>query len=145
MNLDKIYIFCKIYVYKWDFRSKMFTSSSRHWDVADRQIHELLKNSWPDQCISVQRIRKVMTEFEDGTRVGFGRQDGSGRPKSDVRKENVAKVNNIINEDSCLTDLDLSHTMVHNIMRKELELTWHHTKWVPSTRQSCWAFMKSYF
>ena len=44
---------------------------------------------------TVQRIRKVMTEFEDGTRVSFGRKDGRGRPKSDVRIENVAKVKNI--------------------------------------------------
>ena len=84
-----------------------FIETLRYSIYNGRQIHELLKNAWLDQ------FRKVMTEFEDGTRVSFGRKDGSGSLKSDDRIENVGKVNNIINEDSCLTVLDLSLSLIH--------------------------------
>lgn len=111
----------------------------RRNDYNGVQIYEILHQSWPNECITVQRIRKIMKEFEDGQRNTFERMGRSGRHKSEHRNENVDNVRNIIEQDSCTTvreiseQLNISHTMVHKIMCEELELIWHHTKWVPHT------------
>lgn len=116
-----------------------FIETLRRNDYNGTQIYQILHQSWPGECISVQRIRKIMKEFEDGQRDSFQRMGNSGRKKSEHRLENVDNVRNIIEQDSCITvreisqQLDISHTMVHNIMCEDLELIWHHTKWVPHT------------
>jgi len=116
-----------------------FIETMRRHDYNGTDIYTLLKESWPDECISVQRVRKILKEFEDGRRDSFERKDGSGRKKSDARQKNVDNVKRLLEENSCITvreiseHLDISQTMAYNIMYKDLEHIWHHTKWVPHT------------
>jgi hypothetical protein len=103
------------------------------------QIHTILYTAWPDECLSVQQIRKLSQQFGQGDRDSFERKQGSGRPKSDIRVDSVAAVTRLVREDSSITvrqisaELQLSHSMVHGILTDDIELIWFHTKWVPHT------------
>lgn len=111
----------------------------RRCDYNASEIHRIMEEAWPAECLSVQRIRAISQSFREETRETFKRNPGSGRPKSDVRRNNIDSVRQLIEEDSCLTvrqiaeELELAKTMVHNIISDDLELIWFHTKWVPHT------------
>ena len=99
----------------------------------------MINESWPDQNISIRRIRDVCQEFRDGRRTSFGRKSGSRPSISDSRRENVEAVDQMINNDPHLTlreiarNLEISHTIVQRILVEDLDKLWLHTKWIPHT------------
>lgn len=102
-------------------------------------IHAIMSESWPDECLSVRRIRTLCQEFREGDRNSFERERGSGRRNSELRNESVDRVEQMIEEYPNATlrqiadNLDLTHTMVQRILSDDLEKMWLHTKWVPHT------------
>lgn len=103
------------------------------------QIHDVLFEAWPNECLSLKRIRTISQEFQEGKRENFERKIGSGRPTSQLRRESVDGVRLLIEECSSLTtreiadEIGISQTMVCKILNDELELKWFHTRWVPHT------------
>lgn len=116
-----------------------FIESLRRCGKNADEISAMINESWPDQTISVRRIREVCQEFREGSRTSFGRRSGSGRSISDSRKENVEAVEQMINNDPHLTlreiarNLEISHTIVQRILVEDLDKLWIHTKWIPHT------------
>ena len=96
------------------------------------EIHEVLQNAWPEDCLSVRQIQRLCKEYEDGNRNSFERKEGQGRPVSDLRLENIEAVSNLIEEDSSITlrritnRLNLSFAMVQRIVNEDLKRKWIH-------------------
>ena len=103
------------------------------------EIHEIMQNAWPEDCLSVRQIQRLCKEYEDGNRYSFERKEGQGRPVSDLRHENIEAVSNLIAEDNTITLrrianlVHLSFAMVQRIVTEDLKRKWLHTKWVPHT------------
>jgi len=109
----------------------------RRCNLNATQIHQYMNEAWPKECLSVRTIRRRCQEFKEGSRDSFERKEGSGRPTSDNRNDNVDDVKRLIDGDSCLTlrdiaaKLNISHTIVKRILNEDLAKLWCHTKWVP--------------
>lgn len=113
--------------------------SLRRCDYNATEIHNIIERSWPDECLSLSRIRAICKEFRDETRDSFERKEGSGRHKSDTRTQHTAAVLNMIEDDPTVTiqgisdELEISHTMAQRIIKEDLNKKWQLTKWVPHT------------
>lgn len=111
--------------------------SLRRNGINGAEIHRAICIAWPDDAISYRRVTQIVEEFRSGERQSFERAKGSGRPQSDRRKENVVRVEALLEEDPSLTIrelsymLDLSFGMIYRIIDEDLERIWFHTKWVP--------------
>ena len=72
------------------------------------QIHNVLFEAWPNECLSLKRIRTISQEFQEGKRENFERKIGSGRPTSQLRRESVDGVRLLIEECSSLTTREIA-------------------------------------
>lgn len=102
-------------------------------------IHGIIEESWPEAKMNLRQTQKLFKEFKEGERTSFGREEGSGRKKSDERVDSVERVKALIDEDNSRSiqwiagELDIPHTMVQRILKDDIHAKWVHTKWVPHT------------
>lgn len=102
-------------------------------------VYNIIRIAWPEKCLSVVQIRRLMRQFGTGDRETFYRQNGSGRRKSERRLRNIDNVQRCVEQNGNMTvndmadNLDISHTMVQRILEEDLDVMWYHTKWVPHT------------
>lgn len=120
-------------------RQYFLIESLRRNDMNATEVHNIISRAWPEECLSVVQIRKIMRDFNTGDRETFKRKDGSGRRKSEHRLENINAVRELLDEERNLTEeqiarrLEISNSMVHRILQDDLEMIWFRTKWVPHT------------
>lgn len=101
------------------------------------EIHSILSRSWPENTPSVRRVQQIVKELQEGTRNSFARAHGSGRLSSELRNENIPRIEEAINDDNNMTvrelatTFELSESMVYRILSEDLGKIWMHTRWVP--------------
>ena len=116
-----------------------FIETLRRVEYKAADIHRVLTQAWPDDSFTEAHVRKLCQQFREETRTTFERQEGSGRPKSERRSDNVETIRDLIENDRSMSVvtisriLNLQKDMVHRIFTDELDMKWVHTKWVPHT------------
>ena len=100
------------------------------------EIHSILSKSWPEDTPSVRRMQQIVKELQEGTRNSFARAHGSGRLSSELRNENIPRIEEAINDDNNMTvrelatTFELSESIVYRILSEDLGKIWMHTRWV---------------
>lgn len=103
-----------------------------------QQIHDMIIVAFPQNGLSVSRIRALCQEFREG-RDSAMRMEGSGRNKSETRLENIEEVTRLIQENPSIsqkqigTALGIHSSMVQRILQEDVDVMWVNTKWVPHT------------
>lgn len=119
-------------------RLYFFIEGLRRNGLNAQKIHDFVNTAFPDNPLSVSRIRALCQEFREG-RMTVMRKEGSGRRKSETRLANMEDVQRLINENPSVTiqqiadHLNISHSMAQRIVEDDIEVMWLHTKWVPHT------------
>ena len=105
-------------------RMMFFIETHRRNGDKGTKIHQLLSEAWPDNTVSLRQVQRLMSELETGERE-FCHKKKDSRPKSNVRENSVQLVENLITEDSTLSErrianiLKLNDTMVHRILTED--------------------------
>lgn len=101
------------------------------------EIYQMVSTAWPNECLSVRRIRELCQEMRSGDRTDFNRTVGSGRKSSELRSNSVDQVEQLIIIDPSMSvqriadHLHIPHTMVQRILTDDLGKKWIATKWIP--------------
>ena len=92
--------------------------SLRRNNMNASEIYEIVSIAWPEECLSVRRIREICQDIRNGDRTDFNRTVGSGRKSSVLRLNSVGQVEQLIIDDPSMSVqriahyLQISHTMV---------------------------------
>lgn len=120
-------------------KAYFFIETLRRCGFSATDIQSHLETGWPDEAMKLRQVQQLVKEFKEGSRTSFERNHGSGRPESDLRKQSIDIVSNLIEEDNNRTVRDIAHlteidkNMVHRIITEDIGRIWMHTKWVPHT------------
>jgi transposase len=105
---------------------RFFVETMRRNGVAAQQIHQLLCTAWEDQAPSLPTVYRLLDEFASGSRTSFEEKSRSGRPTSACTSENVAEIEQLIEQDPRITldeladETDISHGTVYKIVTVNL-------------------------
>jgi histone-lysine N-methyltransferase SETMAR len=100
------------------------------------QIHNELVNAEGEQALSLSTVRRWIHAFEDGDE-SISDKACSGRPCEAVTPENIAKVDDLINDDPHIStseianQVGISRERIGHILHNELNLHKVCAKWVP--------------
>ena len=100
------------------------------------EIHNELVNAEGEQALSLLTVRRWVHAFEDGNESIFDKAR-SGRSCEAVTPENIAKVDDLVNDDPNIStseianQVGISRERIGHILHKELDLHKVCAKWVP--------------
>ena len=119
---------------EFDNEQMMFLIESlRRCDMKGTEIHSILSRSWPENTPSVRRVQQIVKELQEGTRNSFARAHGSGRLSSELRNENIPRIEEAINDDNNMTvrelatTFELSESMMYHFLSEDLGKIWMHS------------------
>lgn len=127
---------------KENFRFYIFTRMKLGYKAKD--IHSELSKVFGDASPSFDTVARWIRQFADG-RESVEDVERSGRPRSSLSKDNVARADAIVAEDRSITlrflayELGVSLGSAHSIMHEELGRSKRCARWVPHmlTEQQC--------
>lgn len=111
--------------------------SLRRNNMDATEIYGMVSKAWPDECLSVRRIRELCQKMRNGDRTDCNRAVGSGRRSSELRLNSAGQLEQLILTDPSMSvqriadRLAIPHTMVQRILTKDLGKKWIATKWIP--------------
>ena len=100
------------------------------------QIHKELVNAEGKHALSLRTVERWIRAFKDGDET-ISDKPRSGRPREAVTPENIAKVEDLVNDDPHISTTEMasqvgiSHERIVHILHSELSLRKVCAKWVP--------------
>ena len=119
---------------KDNFRFYIFTRMKL--GLKAKEIHRELADVFPESAPSFDAVARWIRHFNDG-RDSLEDEERSGRPRSSLTKDIVARAEAIVTEDRRITlrflaaELSISYGSAYSIMHDELRRTKRCARWIP--------------
>ena len=112
---------------------RFLVETCRKNSMSASEAFEFISTAWPE-CVTLRRVQQIHAELCAGLEE---KEDKRGRPRTSRTEENIAKVQECIDDDASQSvesielETDIPASTVHRILLHDLGLQWTSAHWLP--------------